>query len=124
MDGEGEKLPNCDKVAGLPCLFVPEYKEQTRELFLGGKLVRRFRQESKQTRLLEIFQSLGWPESVDDPPIDPSSYAPENGFSDIVYELNQDQKPRQRVRFSCDRHSVYWEIVGNQPSRQASRESK
>jgi hypothetical protein len=115
--GSVEEIPKCDAVDGSPCLLVPEYKKETRELFLGGKLVRRFKKESKQATLLGLFQSLGWPESVDDPQLDPSSYDPENGLSDIVYELNQDQKPRQRIRFWCDHHSVYWELVGNQPSR-------
>jgi hypothetical protein len=108
----------CEPVAGQPCPFVPLFNAQLLEFSFCGELLRHFDKQSRQTELLEAFQLRGWPHSVKNPLGSASPCDAENGLSDIVYELNENQHPRQRVHFWCDGRSVHWEIVDDEPASQ------
>jgi hypothetical protein len=111
--GLGRKDLLCRVAQGLPCRHAPRKPSfERRELRVGKTLIRRFRRRCKQTELLELFQSRGWPDFIDNPFGSPSPLDPENGLSDIVYELNRHHDSRQQVHFWRDGDRLRWEIVG------------
>jgi len=115
----GDGLRRCKLVAWGPCHFLPVYKKKRRELWLCGKLLLCLKNRSKQAQVLEAFQLRHWPPCIEDPLGSFSATDPENGLSDIIYELNNKQKNLpQRVRFWCNGRSIHWEIVGDGPSNQ------
>ena len=122
MKGQAEKLPNCDALAGSPCLQLPVFEGLV--LSFRGSVVLEFSKRCKQTRLLKAFQLAAWPNFIEYPLGDNTQRNVENGHSDIVYELNHNQKPRQQIHLWCKQHCVYWEFVGTAPARRPSRESK
>jgi len=112
-----DQQPNCAVVAGSRCPNRPFFEDLV--LSIGGVEVKRFRCPCEQTKLLEVFHSLGWPEFIRQPFGVPSELDPKHGFRDIVYELNEEQKDLPlRVHFRCDAGGVGWEIVDERPERQ------
>jgi len=108
-----ERDLQCDAAQGLPCSharLIPTFDGH--ELRLGKTLLRQFQRHCKQTEVLDAFQSRGWPAFIDNPFGGPSPFDPENGLSDIVYELNQQRDSCQQIHFWCDGDRVRWEIVG------------
>jgi len=115
--GLGARGLLCRVAQGRPCRRAPRTPSfEDRELRLGKTLVRRFRRHCKQTELLELFQLRGWPAFIDSPFGSPSPLDPENGLSDIVYELNGRKDSRQQIQFCCNGDRVRWEIVGQRPA--------
>ena len=89
----------------------PHWNAGTRELTLGGKLVKRFRQQAEnQIAILDAFQKAGWPASIPDPlPADPDVEG--DHLHDTIQGLNRNQK-EAHIIFGGDgtRGRVLWTI--------------
>jgi hypothetical protein len=79
-------------------------------LQVGHELVRTFRRHCKQTELLDVIQSQQWPYIVIDPLGARSPLDPENGLSDLVYQLNTHQQSRLQLHFWLVGGGVRWEV--------------
>ena len=100
----------CRVARGLACRHAPIIPSfDGRDLRIGKVLVRRFRRRCKQTKLLDVCQSRGWPAFIDAPFGSPSAMDPENRLRDLVYNLNRRQ---QQIHFWCDGGGIRWAIVG------------
>ncbi len=115
----GAGVRRCAEVAGSRCPIRPIYNKETLELSVCGVVVVRLTKRCEQTKLLDAFDLWDWPPSIEDPLGPPTATDPENGLSDIVFELNDKQKNLpQRVRFWCVGRNVHWEFVGDEPVNQ------
>jgi len=102
----------CRAVQGLRCPRMPRKPSfEGYELRLGGEVVRKFRRHCKQTKLLKVFASRGWPVFIHDPLGSLLQVDPENGIRDLVYQLNRRQVSRRQIRFGCEHGGVRWKIV-------------
>ena len=111
----------CRVTQGLFCPHAPAKPSfDGRELRIGDVVVRRFRRQCKQTKLLNVCQSRGWPAFIDAPFGRPSAIDPENRLRDLVYNLNRRQVSPQRIHFWCDGGGLCWVIVGQGPMRMQS----
>lgn len=107
---------HCCVAQGLTCRHAPIRPTfDGRNLRIGKVRVRQFRRRCKQTRLLDVCQSRGWPLFIEAPFGRPSVIDPENGFRDLVYRLNRRQK---QIHFWCDGGGLRWAIVGKGPASQ------
>jgi hypothetical protein len=78
----------------------PRWDGCRRELWWGGRLVKRFRQPApNQEALLAAFEELGWPEWMDDPLPREKGIDPQERLHDTVKGLNRHQ--RQRLLHFC-----------------------
>jgi len=110
--GQGHDLA-CLVAQGLHCPHAPHKPSfKYPVLQVGDEEVRRFRRRCRQTELLELFEIRGWPNLISNPFGAPSTLDPENGISDVLYELNQHQLSRLQIHFSCVGGDVQWEILG------------
>jgi hypothetical protein len=70
----------------------PRYDPVTRELWLGDRLVKRYRvQAANQILILRAFQELGRPTHIDDPLPPHPEIDPHDRLHDAVKRLNQHQ---------------------------------
>jgi hypothetical protein len=109
--GSVEQLPKCDAVAGAPCPNLPVLNGLV--LYFRGAVVLSYARWCRQTKLLEAFQSQGWPEFIEDR----SPYGAENGLRDIVPELNDRQQSGQRLPFWHEGRRLFWKINDDEPAR-------
>ena len=87
----------------------PHWNPERRELTLGGKLVKRFRQPAdNQIAVIEAFQLAGWPASIADP-LPPDPCVVRHQFRDTIKGLNRYQK-EARIIFGGDgtKSRVLW----------------
>lgn len=94
----------------------PQWNATRRELFLGGRIVKRFRVPARnQERILSVFEEEGWAEHIHDPL--PATYdidAPTR-LHDAINRLNRCQiNPLLRFRGDGRGTGVLWEL--RQPS--------
>lgn len=92
----------------------PTWNSARRELCLGDKLIKRYRQRpGNQERILAAFQEDGWPEKVDDPlPFLPDSQAKKR-LRDTVHSLNSNHATNNILRFEMDGtgEGVLWQLA-------------
>ncbi|HLJ98167.1 MAG TPA: hypothetical protein VKU02_33715 [Gemmataceae bacterium] len=98
---------------------LPFYDRHRRELWVGSRLVKRFRQPaSLQHAILSTFQELSWPSRIDDPL--PSMLDPEAAklrLREVIKRLNRYQKNRLlRFRGDGTGQGILWEYVDAQPA--------
>jgi hypothetical protein len=83
-----EALEDFDPDDVCPC-----WNAHRRELTLGRKLVKKFRQPAKnQELILRVFEEEGWPESIDDPLPGSAEIRPGDRLHNAVQRLNTDQR--------------------------------
>ncbi len=90
----------------------PRWNASRRELFLGGRIVKRFRVPARnQERILSVFEEEGWAEHIHDPL--PATYdidAPTR-LHDAINRLNRCQiNPLLRFRGDGRGTGVLWEL--------------
>ncbi len=90
----------------------PYYDSERRELWWGGKLVKRFSQQAaNQHLILCAFQEQGWPPRIDDP-LSPRGHGtdPKRRLNGAIYRLNLNQLNRL-IRFRGDGtgEGILWE---------------
>jgi hypothetical protein len=92
----------------------PSWDAQRRELWIDGRLLKRFRRpSSNQQLILDSFESSGWPKLVVDPlPLQPAQ-CPKRRLHDAIKCLNR-YHHHQLLRFSGDGsgRGVLWERIG------------
>jgi hypothetical protein len=92
----------------------PIYDDCRNEFFLGGQLVKRFRSPApNQQTVLAAFQSLAWPNRIEDPLPPSGELCPRRRLSETIRALNRRQL-QYVVRFCGDGsgRGVLWERVG------------
>ena len=109
--GPGPDL-RCLQIQGLNCPHAPPKPSFKYPLLkVGDEVVREFQRHSKQTKLLEDFESQGWPFAISNQSGTHSELDPENGISDVLYELNRHQESRMHIRFWLVGGGVRWEVI-------------
>jgi hypothetical protein len=82
------------------------------ELRFRGELVKRVRHDSQgQRRILDEFESTGWPQWILNPLIAQAGLKRKKALRDAIQRLNGGQDPL-RVRFHVHDGGACWEIVG------------
>lgn len=97
----------------------PHWNATRRELFLGGRIVKRFRVPARnQERILSVFEEEGWAEHIHDPlPVTYDIDAPTR-LHDAINRLNRCQiNPLLRFRGDGRGTGVLWEL--SQPNLSA-----
>ena len=93
---------------------APFYDKDRRELRVGSRLVKAFRQPAPaQHTILSAFQELRWPARIDDPlPREPDQ-EPKLRLREAIKRLNRHQQHRV-IRFRADGEGkgILWEIIG------------
>ena len=85
-----------------PAAARPQWNRGKKELRLGGKLIKRFRQIAKnQFLVLDAFQELGWPSAIDDPMPGGQVDAIQR-VQDTAKSLNDGMVTDSAVRFSTN----------------------
>jgi len=95
-------------------LPLPRWDCDRRELWVGARLVKQFRQRSaNQETVLAAFEEEGWPCSIDDPLPPRPKQDPKRRLHDTIRSLNRRQKHRL-IRFVGDGtgQRVIWERTG------------
>ena len=90
----------------------PHWNATRRELFLGGRIVKRFRVPARnQERILSVFEEEGWAEHIHDPlPVTYDIDAPTR-LHDAINRLNRCQiNPLLRFRGDGRGTGVLWEL--------------
>lgn len=90
----------------------PHWNAARRELFLGGRIVKRFRVPARnQERILSVFEEEGWAEHIHDPlPVTYDIDAPTR-LHDAINRLNKCQiNPLLRFRGDGRGTGVLWEL--------------
>lgn len=91
----------------------PAWDAQRRELSIGGRLVKRLRQQSSnQQAILDAFAAAGWPRRIADPlPLVPAQ-CPKRRLHDAVKCLNRHHR-HEAIRFSGNGSGagVLWERI-------------
>jgi hypothetical protein len=92
---------------------VPHWNSQTRELWVGKRLVKRFRVPSRaQEAILEAFHEEGWPVRIDDPLPPLTDGLPKDRLRSTIRHLNSNQHaPLVRFRGDGTGQGVLWEFV-------------
>jgi hypothetical protein len=97
----------------------PHWNATRRELFLAGRIVKRFRVPARnQERILSVFEEQGWAEHIHDPlPVTYDIDAPTR-LHDAINRLNRCQiNPLLRFRGDGRGTGVLWEL--SQPNLSA-----
>jgi hypothetical protein len=92
---------------------VPKWDPNLRELWLGDRLVKRFRvPASNQELILTVFEEEGWPESIDDPLPPEPNIDPKHRLQATVKSLNSHQVV-SAIRFHGNGGGrvIYWETI-------------
>ena len=91
----------------------PNWKLATRELFVGGELVRRFLTKAdNQVKILNAFQEESWPEHLDDPLPPNGSSEQKRRLHDAINKLNRHQiKPLIQFRGDGTGRGVCWRFI-------------
>jgi len=100
---------------GHPNGHVPEWNPVTRELHLGGILIKRFKQPSQnQERVLTAFQEEGWPQRIDDPLLQTGDLDPKERLRNTIKALNRNQKQHLlKIKGDGTGEGVMWEAHGD-----------
>ncbi len=119
----GEEIQSTSTVGPTDGLTTPVVSEElkptwdNRELRLGSKLIKRFRQKvGNQEIVLAAFQEEGWPHSIDDP-LSPAKgrwedpIAPDKRRRDTVRGLNSKHQNENLIRFETCGETIVWELV-------------
>jgi hypothetical protein len=96
-------------VVGRP---APRYEQETRQLLIGARVVKRFRQPSvNQELVLLTAEELDWPEWFDDPLPREGGRCPKARLRDTIKALNRHQTP-YLVHFKGDGTGtrIGWEL--------------
>ena len=81
---------------------VPFYDQERRALWVGSRLVKRFKQPAPtQHTILSAFQELGWPARIDDPLPRAAGQDPKLRLGEAIKRLNRHQQQRL-IRFRAD----------------------
>jgi hypothetical protein len=71
----------------------PRWDEETRELWFGDRLCKKFRTAAKnQEKILRTFQDLRWPRMIKDPFLPLENGDDQQRLRDTVHDLNQPNK--------------------------------
>ena len=95
------------------CSDLPRWDGESRVLYLGRQIVKRFRRPSpNQAVVLLAFEEEGWPCRIDDPLPPTREIAPKHRLHDTIKWLNRRQENRL-LRFSGDGsgEGVRWEVL-------------
>jgi hypothetical protein len=95
-----------------PALLVPDWDAETRELWLGGLLVKRFSQPADwQELILAAFQEQEWTLVIDDPLPGGDGVIATHRLRQIIKNLNRAQK-QARIQFSAIRNGtgIRWDL--------------
>jgi hypothetical protein len=117
-DGRGGAATDGDGRQRAPTRRSPRWDADGRELWAGGRLVKRFTRPAPLLELLlAAFQELGWPRVLDDPLPGTDGMDPKERLHDAVKRLNACQRPLV-VRFRGDGtgQRVRWEWAGPTPA--------
>jgi hypothetical protein len=91
----------------------PQYRAATRELWLGDRLVKRYRVRAEnQELMLKAFEEEGWPQRIDDPlPPHPDIDSHER-LKAAIKRLNKAQKSAL-IHFSGDGtgRGILWSLM-------------
>ena len=98
----------------------PRYDCELRELWLGRKLVKRFKQRAPDQHLILLaFEELGWPFRIDSP-LAPRSHCEDRKrrLNHAIYRLNRHQHHRL-IYFRGDGtgDGVIWELWSQKETR-------
>jgi hypothetical protein len=94
-------------------LELPRWNAETRTLFLGHEVVKRFKQPAgNQGVILVAFQSQGWPHCISDPLPLHNCHNPKERLHDAIKNLNHAQE-NPIIHFTGDGTSrgVCWKIT-------------
>lgn len=81
----------------------PKWNPIRRELWLGGSLIKQFRQPAgNQEKVLAAFEEEGWPERIDDPLSPNREIEPKKRLRDTVNALNGSHKTKDLIVFEAD----------------------
>jgi hypothetical protein len=99
---------------------TPRWEAETRELWVGGQLVKRFRVPApNQELILAAFEEQGWPPRIDDPLLRDDFTDPRDRVHEAVKRLNGRQAtPLLRFRTDANGTGIRWELV--EPAAAAS----
>lgn len=115
-NGQGETQRDLRPHESDSSQWQPCWVERTREFMVGGVLIKRFRQSSKnQATILRAFEEEGWPQTIDDPLPPDGEVDPKERLRATIKSLNRHQS-RQLIHFSGDGTGqvICWELrVGN-----------
>lgn len=92
----------------------PFYNNFRSELVFGSEVIKRFRTPAlNQQAVLSAFQSLAWPDRINDPLTPSDELCPRRRLSETIRALNRRQM-RRVVRFSGDGsgRGILWERIG------------
>ena len=92
----------------------PAWCSARRELLLGDKLIKQFRQPARnQEQVLNTFEEDGWPERIDDPLPRTPGIEPKRRLRDTVAALNQNHKTAGLIMFESDGtgEGVLWKLL-------------
>lgn len=107
------RLGGADQKAIAGPSAVPRWDPVRHELFLEGRIVKRFKQHSpNQEAVLTAFQEEDWPPAVLDPLAPLPNRDPKQRLRDTIKNLNRHQM-EARIQFSGDGsgEQVLWEAV-------------
>jgi len=91
----------------------PSWDSGSNELRVGHQVVKKFKQPSAvQKLILQDFEELGWPCSIDDPLPPNGRTRPKTRLHDAIIRLNRHQKSRL-IRFAGDGTGteICWEWI-------------
>jgi hypothetical protein len=91
----------------------PVWDDQARELWWGAQLIKRFRNDAANQRLiLQAFEEQGWPARIDDPLPPTAGINRKSRLRETVRGLHHGQKPLV-LRFHADGtgSGVRWEAI-------------
>jgi hypothetical protein len=91
---------------------VPRWDRDRRELLLGGRLVKRFRQRAPvQETILAAFEEEGWPPAVLDPLTPQPGLDPKQRLHSAINALNRAQNsPGVRFRGDGTGQGICWQV--------------
>ncbi len=90
---------------------LPVWDESRRELRLGVRILKRFRQPAKnQQTILAAFQEEGWPARIDSPITAGSNEDAQERLHNTIKRLNQQIEPLIRFHADGNAEGVMWRI--------------
>jgi hypothetical protein len=81
---------------------TPRWDKQDRALWYGDALCRRLREGTEVQKLIEAFDSKGWPSTI------PNPFTSEGKLRDIIKSYKSGAKKQNRVWFYVDNQKAAW----------------
>jgi hypothetical protein len=107
-----ERRAACDTRQPAMSALSPHWNAARRELFWGGRIVKRFRVPARnQERILSVFEEEGWAEHIHDPLPETDDIDAPTRLHDAINRLNRCQiNPLLRFRGDGRGTGVLWEL--------------